>query len=283
MILRHKTRLHIRIDKDVRNFIDAAGLNTDSNLNVAGLYTAEEVRMALHFFVSGLKNLKDTGQTQTVWERMKAVYVFIGGTASMHKFNLKDPRDLDVAFRLTFHVVGGGSITHSATGVLPNSVYADPYIVQTISETFGYGYYSRTNNTSHTGIEFDAYNGASGGNSTSLFAISSGGGISYYGDTSLLISSSAQPNTLGFYLGNRVGNILSIYKNGNLIGTGTAAKTTANGLGINLFRASDTRYSAKECAYAHITGSSITVTESQIVSQLVNNLQSSLKRNPFYS
>lgn len=33
---------------------------------------------------------------------MTAVYPFIGGTASTHKFNLKDPRDLDVAFRLTF-------------------------------------------------------------------------------------------------------------------------------------------------------------------------------------
>jgi hypothetical protein len=38
------------------------------------------------------------------------------GTASQHKWNLKDPRDLDAAYRLQFN----GGMTHSANGILFN-------------------------------------------------------------------------------------------------------------------------------------------------------------------
>jgi hypothetical protein len=44
----------------------------------------------------------------------------VGGSASSHKFNLKDPRDLDAAYRLVFN---GGWI-HSSTGAKPNGTTA---------------------------------------------------------------------------------------------------------------------------------------------------------------
>jgi hypothetical protein len=34
---------------------------------------------------------------------MLAIYPFIGGTAALHQWNLKDPRDADAAYRLTFN------------------------------------------------------------------------------------------------------------------------------------------------------------------------------------
>jgi hypothetical protein len=60
------------------------------------------------------------------WAKMKAIYPLVGGTATTHKFNLKDPRDLDVAFRLSF--LGGW--THSSNGILPNGLngYADTFL-----------------------------------------------------------------------------------------------------------------------------------------------------------
>ena len=56
---------------------------------------------------------------------MKALYPFVGGSAISHKFNLKDPRDLDAAYRLQFN----GGWTHSNIGALPNGTngYADTY------------------------------------------------------------------------------------------------------------------------------------------------------------
>ena len=54
-----------------------------------------------------------------LWAKMTAIYPFIGGTAALHKWNLKDPRDLDAAYRLTFLGPNGGA--HStALGYRPN-------------------------------------------------------------------------------------------------------------------------------------------------------------------
>ena len=80
-----------------------------------------------------------------IWTKMKAVYPMVGGTATTCKYNLKDPRDLNAAFRLNF--VGGW--TPSATGMTPNGVnaYADTFFAPNI-ETDGtshYSFYSRTN------------------------------------------------------------------------------------------------------------------------------------------
>jgi len=79
------------------------------------------------------------------WDKMKAIYPFVGGTATTHKFNLKDPRDLDAAFRLVF----SGGWTHSSNGALPNGTngYANTFLNPSTSLALGshsFGMYSRT-------------------------------------------------------------------------------------------------------------------------------------------
>lgn len=51
-----------------------------------------------------------------IWSKMHAIYPFVGGTATTHKFNLKDPADTDAAFRITW----SGGITHDANGITGN-------------------------------------------------------------------------------------------------------------------------------------------------------------------
>lgn len=68
--------------------------------------------------------------------------------ASQMKYNLKDARDLDAAFRLTW----SGGWTYSATGATPNGTngYIDTNLVgnTNISQgNFGFGIYSRTNSS----------------------------------------------------------------------------------------------------------------------------------------
>jgi len=72
---------------------------------------------------SAIANLVTDLKTAGVWTKMKAIYPIVGGTAHSHKFNLKDPRDLNAAFRLQFT----SGWTHSANGATPNGVsaYAD--------------------------------------------------------------------------------------------------------------------------------------------------------------
>lgn len=100
------------IDADAQAFITAAAI-TDSTQ-----------QSAINTLVTDLKGYG-------IWTKMKALYPFVGGTASTHKWNLKDPRDLDAAYRLVF----SGGWTHSSTGALPNGTtgYADTYLTPSLS------------------------------------------------------------------------------------------------------------------------------------------------------
>jgi len=97
-------------DADAQLFITA----------VATLTTAQEV--AINDLVLGLK-------ANGTWDSYKAIYPFIGGTASAHKWNLKNPLDTDAAFRLTFTgtwthdgngITGDGSSTYANTNINPS-------------------------------------------------------------------------------------------------------------------------------------------------------------------
>ena len=98
--------------------------------------------------ISAVNQLVIDLKTANIWTKMKAVYPFIGNTASQQKWNLKDPRDLDSAFRLTF--LGGW--THSSTGALPNGTngYANTYFNTDDTASTGlqsFGVYTRTSPT----------------------------------------------------------------------------------------------------------------------------------------
>jgi len=65
-------------------------------------------------------------KSANIWNKMKAVYPLVGGTATSHKFNLLNPSDTNGAFRLVF----AGGVTHSSTGVLFGGVngWADTFM-----------------------------------------------------------------------------------------------------------------------------------------------------------
>lgn len=85
-----------------------------------------------------------------IWNKMLAIYPFVGGTATTHKFNLKDPRDLDAAFRIVFN----GGWTHTANGIQGNgtntfgNTYFTPFLLPQNDASLGI--YSRTNNINIT-------------------------------------------------------------------------------------------------------------------------------------
>lgn len=89
-------------DADAEAFITA--LNADPS--GVDLTTAE-----MNYITQMVEGMKSIG----VWGKITTCYPFVGGTAFKHKFNLKDPRDLDGAFRLVFT-----NVTHSANGIVGN-------------------------------------------------------------------------------------------------------------------------------------------------------------------
>jgi hypothetical protein len=94
------------IDPDAEAFLTAAAI-TDATIT-----------SAVDTLVTDLK-------TANIWTKMKAIYPMVGGSATTHKWNLKNPLDTDAAFRLVFN----GGWTHSSTGALPNGTngYANTF------------------------------------------------------------------------------------------------------------------------------------------------------------
>jgi hypothetical protein len=114
-------------DPDAQAFITASGITSSIEQNT------------LNTFVIGLKGAG-------LWSLIYFMHVYLGSTASTHKYNLVNPLDTDAAFRLQFN----GGWTHSSTGATPNGVNAwadtffDPSVNLNTSDLCSFGYYSRT-------------------------------------------------------------------------------------------------------------------------------------------
>ena len=118
-------------------------MDTDAQVFItAATITDTTQQSAINQLVLDLKSAN-------IWTKMKAIYPFVGGTATTHKWNLKDPRDLDAAYRLAF--VGGGS--HSSSGYLLNgsnswaNTFFTPSVNWSTAGKSSFGLYSTINNT----------------------------------------------------------------------------------------------------------------------------------------
>lgn len=122
------------IDPDAAAFLIAAGITDPTITN------------AINRLVKNYKGVGDINTSVDLWTSSKAIYPMVGGSATAHKFNLKDPRDLDVAFRLSF----GGGWTHNANGITGNgtnsfaNTFFNPNIQLGLSNG-RFGLYIRTN------------------------------------------------------------------------------------------------------------------------------------------
>jgi hypothetical protein len=94
----------------------------------AALITDPVIKTAINTLVV---QLKENG----IWSKMIAVYPFVGGTATSHKWNLKDPQDTNAAFRLQFF----GGVTHSIYGIQGNAIngYANTFVNHNLARLNG--------------------------------------------------------------------------------------------------------------------------------------------------
>jgi hypothetical protein len=208
-----------------------------------------------------------------LWTKMKAIYPFVGGTASTHKYNLKDPRDLDAAYRLVFN----GGWTHSATGALPNgtNAYADTKLMPAtvLSESSAhYSFYSRTNVSQST---YDI----SAGDHYSLLLYNS----QFY--TNLTNSgaypaSVSLPNTLGYYIASKttLSTINGFANNNKVINNVTIGGGVPFNNTILSSRSAVSSFSSKQVALASI-GDGLTDLDATNLYNRVNTYQVALSRN----
>jgi hypothetical protein len=248
------------VDPDAQAFITAASITDPTQ------------QSAINNLVIGMK-------ADGLWTKMKAVYPFVGGTASTHKFNLKNPLDTDAAFRLVFN----GGNTHSSTGWLPNGTngFGDPKVnaFNNLSlNSMHLSVYSRTN------VSGDKRDIGAQANPEGSAMILNLGGLTYYKINStignyLTVSNS---DTRGFFMSNRTAsNVLNGWKNGVKVGTGTNASTSLLNapiyIGAIWENSSAGYFTNREYAFASI-GDGLTDTEAGNFYTRVQNFNTALAR-----
>lgn len=256
------SRVLASIDPQAQAFITAAGITDPTQIT------------AINTLVVSLKSA-------SLWDKMKALYPMIGGSATSHKFNLKDPRDLDAAFRLAF----SGGWTHSSNGALPNgtNAYANTFW-QTLSQlpdnnTGCMSYYSKTNNAGGRDIGSNA-----GGTGVFFSAIRAFGGGSF-----IYTESGGEGVPLVPATGN-IFNIVSRVSSTQIFrcddGTITVGGTTSSSkarhaldvyIGANNNSGAPAFFGSKLCAFAHL-GIGISQGEAQTLNTIVQAFQTTLGR-----
>ncbi len=168
-----------------------------------------------------------------LYSKLYAFWLFVGGTAGTNKYNAKDPRDLDAAYRLSF-VNGSGSWTHSATGSKPGGAagnYANTFLnEQTVMSlnNKGISIYLRTD--SQSTFDIGNFNGASNG--THIAPRQSD--LFYSRCSDFNNSPFSNFNSIGFFTASRTAsNVIKGYKNGIKVNDLTTA-SIAN-LNLNYF------------------------------------------------
>lgn len=193
-----------------RRFTYYANLAPSYDADAQAFFTAASItdsgqKTAINTLVLGLKSA-------SIWSKIPCIYPFVGGNATAHSYNLKNP----ATFQLTFF----GGWTHSATGATPNGTNAyattnfKPQTNYALVTSRGYGFYTNTNNITATysmGVYQSANNAYYGMNHSGSFALT--------GDISASASYTAT-NSVGHSLTQKFSNTDNkSYRNGVQVGS----------------------------------------------------------------
>lgn len=249
-------------DADALAFITAASITDNTQ------------KTAVNTLVTDLKSYN-------IWSKMKAIYPFVGGTASAHKFNLKDPRDLDAAYRLVFN----GGWTHSNTGALPNgtTAYADSKLAPNVmsQNSIHLSFYSRTN---ISGLYYDIGSVSSNSLAGLLVSYNGGSGPASYSYMNTLSSDNSlnSRQSTGLYIGSRTSNNSNVlFQNNTKVVNGTISSLTPSTYSIYLGAINNidvaSNYSPRQQAFASI-GDGLTDAEAAAFYNAVQAYQTTLGR-----
>ena len=252
------------VDSDAQAFITAASITDPTQ------------QSAINQLVVDLKGYG-------VWTKMKAIYPFVGGTASTHKYNLVNPLDTDAAFRLVFN----GGWTHSSNGALPNGTngWADTFVktgTDLALNSTHVSVYSRTNNSTGALAIGNCFGG--GNFELSIFLKNSANNTTHRNNTSSF-SQASNLDSRGFYIGNRNSSTQQkIIKNTTINTFNVNSIATTNSFTINISSALQytgtglrSYYDDKELAFSSI-GDGLTDTEAANFYTAVQAFQTTLSR-----
>lgn len=246
-------------DADAVAFLAAAGI-TDATIT------------------SAICTLVTSMKANGTWAKMSAIYPMVGGTATTHKFNLKNPADTNAAFRLSF--VGGW--THSANGALPNgtNTFANTFFnpsANASQNSHHISYYSRTN-SNLTEVELGGATVSQG----SVLEIRTSNVTFFRINSATIYISAVDTDSRAFYIANRTAsNVINGWRNLIKIANGATASGLMSALNYYLGAFNNNTVlsfiSRKQCAFATI-GSGLTDGEAAALYNTVQAFNTTLSR-----
>jgi hypothetical protein len=273
--------LGISISNSIKGFRSSGGGAVDADAQAfitAASITDPTQQSAINQLVVDLKGY-------SIWSKMKAIYPFVGGTASAHKFNLKDPQDTDAAFRLVFN----GGWTHSSTGATPNGTngWAETFVktgTDLALNSTHLSVYSRTDAPAVSRLAIGNCWGA-GTFELSMWLKTASSNANHRNNTGS-VSQVSNLDSRGFYIGNRNSSTQQkIIKNTTINTFNVNSIATTNSFTINISSALQytgtglrSYYDNKELAFSSI-GDGLTDTEAANFYTAVQAFQTALNRN----
>jgi hypothetical protein len=247
-------------DADAQAFFTAAGITDTTQKD------------AVNQLVLDLKSY-------SIWTKMKALYPFVGGSASTHKYNLKDPQDTDAAFRLVF----SGGWTHSSTGALPGGVngFANTGLVPNTALTQNDSHVSIYNRNNTDGLYVDM--GSRDGSAETLVLVRNSNStlLSHNSNYGLRMTPSNSDSRGHFLVSRRGASEIESYRNGTSLSTATdASNRSTYSIYLSAWNDSGTAnyFNNREIAFSSI-GDGLTDTEATNFYTAVNTFQTTLSRN----
>ncbi len=244
----------ITYDSDAQKFFDSSAVS--DTLQKSAINTL-------------VKQLKDS----SLWSKFMAIYPMVGGSASSSKFNLKDPRNADAAYRLTFN----GAPSFSGTGVLFStpSDFADTHINDSLItyNDNSISYFSRTQNTIN-GYDMGCSDNTPPYNEFAIYQSSDA--TNWFGYYKFGVITA---NTKGLFTLTSTTNDVKRFENG-VMAVAKGSAPTAGFTGINILVGSvknTTSSGQRECALAAV-GQGLSDVQAMTFNNIVHNFESKLDR-----
>ena len=287
---------HISLtESDIYIFeIDTTNIATLEGL-LFPVYSADADSNAFNAVVStnptAIVNLIGGLKQYSIYDKIKAAYPMLGGTAALHKFNLVNPIDSDEAFRLDFIDGAGTGWIHSTTGAKPDGVgtYADTHLTPTGTlelYSIHLAYYARSLVAE---AKKDISVGQSGATSSFLqlaTRVVATNASFYSNQTTQVVNGATSSGNIGLIVGSRTSNVISkIFYRG--VQSGATYTTAAlNRLPTSSILIAAGRwdvvtidgFSTKECAFALI-GDGLTDIDVHNLNRIIQYYQKALGRN----
>jgi hypothetical protein len=226
---------------------------------------------------SAICTLVTSMKANGTWAKCLAIYPFVGGTATTHMYNLKNPANTNAAFRLSF--IGG--ITHSLNGITGNAVngYCNTFIPNTAVgiNSNHIATYSRSSFNENS-VDIGTY-GQNPPDTWGIHHSARGFGIGmFFRNQNGTFANAANADGRGLYISTRTAsNFAAMYKNGTQTCSLAVSPVAMQNENFQILAINNAFHSSRNLAFASI-GDGLTNTDASNLYSTIQTFQTTLGR-----